>query len=86
MTRSIRLPHPVDTANSQIIWEDVSSIERAQTSPAANLTISGNTIHYPAGLAIDWVWAYALPTPTRCDGPGRCSVNLQGSRTFTASP
>ncbi len=76
----------VDAANAQITWEDVTSMTSAQTSPYAALTIDGNVIHYPAGMTIDYVQALAHPVPTRCDGPGLCLVNLQGSRNFTASP
>jgi hypothetical protein len=76
----------VDAANAQIIWEDVPAMANAEIWPSAPVQIVGNTIHYPAGLAIEWVQALAHPTPTRCDGPSVCNVNLAGSRSFVASP
>ncbi len=76
----------VDTASSQIIWEDVSAVSVAQVSPGAVVGIEGNAIHYASALPIDSVYAVSHPTPTRCDGPGLCMVDLAGSRSFTASP
>lgn len=76
----------VDSAQSEILWTDVDTIQVAQIQPAAVTQIEGNAIHYPQGLAVQWVSATAHPTPTRCDGPAICSVSVQGTRTFTASP
>jgi hypothetical protein len=76
----------VDTANSQILWTDVSTITSAEIVPGAPLQISGNAITYPAGLSVQWVSALAHPIPSVCDGPGLCTVNLQGSRNFLAGP
>jgi hypothetical protein len=69
-----------DTANSQIVWFDVTQITSAIVSPAAQTQIDGNTIHYTPGATIDFVDALAHPVPTRCDGPSVCTVNLEGSR------
>jgi len=75
-----------DTQNSRILWTDVTSITSAEIQPGGPIQINGNAISYPAGLQIQWVSALAHPTPSRCDGPGLCSVSLQGSRTFIANP
>jgi hypothetical protein len=75
-----------DTQNSQIIWPEVSSIASAEISPGTPTQITGNVISYPVGLQITWVSALSHPTPTRCDGPGVCTVSLQGQRDFLAKP
>lgn len=75
-----------DTQNSRILWTDVTSITSAQIQPGAAVQISGNAISYPQGLVVQAVYALAHPTPDRCDGPGVCTVSLQGSRTFVANP
>lgn len=72
----------VDTANNQIVWSDVSAITTAKLTPYAPVTIEGNVIHYPAGTVVDSVSAYAHPTPSTCDGPGLCVVDLTGNRAF----
>lgn len=76
----------IDAANAKITWFDVQSITSASVSPIVPVTIQGNTILYPPGSAIDWVDAYAHPSVTRCDGPGVCSVDLEGSRKLGINP
>ena len=71
-----------DTANAQIIWHDVSEIATAQVGPSVKTTIVGNAIHYPKGTDIVWVSATAHPKPTRCDGPGLCTVDMAGERAW----
>jgi hypothetical protein len=75
-----------DTQSSQIIWTDVATIASAEIQPGAALQISGNAISYPVGLQVQAVFALAHPVPTRCDGPGLCTVSLQGQRDFLAKP
>ena len=76
----------VDEASSKIVWQDVEQITSVQVAPAVKTTIVGNTILYPAGTHIDWVSAYAHPTPTVCNGPSVCTVDLLGSRDLTLRP
>lgn len=75
-----------DAANSQIVWTDVQHITSALVFPPATTTIEGNIIHYPAGHQIDWVQATSHPVPTRCEGPAVCTVDLQGTHDWKASP
>ncbi len=75
-----------DTQNARILWTDVTTISSAEIQPGGAGQISGNAISYPAGTQVQWVTATAHPTPSRCDGPGLCTVSLQGSRTFSANP
>jgi hypothetical protein len=69
-----------DTANARIVWEDVTTISTATTDPVVPLQLEGNIIHYPKGTQINWVSAWAHSTPTKCLGPGLCTVDLQGDR------
>jgi hypothetical protein len=75
----------IDATNSQIVWEDVTSITSAQVSNSAAVIV-GNTIDYTPGATIDWVEAYAHPVPTECSGPSLCTVDLTGSRTWMTNP
>lgn len=69
-----------DTANSQIVWNDVSQITFARVSPGVATQIKGNTIQYPPGTKIDWVSATSHPIATRCAGPALCTIDLTGER------
>ena len=75
-----------DVASSRLIWEDVPSVTEAQVAPPAPVHIQGNAILYPPGATISWVDAYAVPAPTRCDGPAHCTVFVEGSRDWTVNP
>lgn len=72
----------IDTANSEITWADVTAISSVKLTPSVTTRIEGNVIHYPAGTDVIGVSAYAHPTPTTCDGPGLCVVDLTGNRSF----
>ena len=76
----------IDSANAQVLWTDVSAITSAQVFPGGVTKISGNAISYTPGTQLQYVQALAHPIPTRCDGPGVCLVNLEGSRNFIANP
>ena len=69
-------------ASATITWNGVATITTAETSPIVPVTISGNTIKYPAGTAINWVSARSHPVPTRCDGPESCTIDLDGEATL----
>lgn len=71
-----------DSANHRIVWQDVPTITTAEVSPSQRVTIQGNAIVYQPGTEIDWVSAHAHPTATTCDGPGQCTVDVDGSRTL----
>jgi hypothetical protein len=75
-----------DPANSRVVWEDVTAVTSARVAPAAPVQIQGNAILYPPGATISWVDAYAVPHPTRCDGPATCTVFVEGSRDWTINP
>jgi hypothetical protein len=85
-TRLFQNQFSIDTAKSQIIWQDVTAITSATTFPGVPLTITGNIIQYPVGTDIVSVSAYAHPTPTRCEGPGNCLVDLTGAHAFHSTP
>ena len=83
-TRLFANQFAIDNAKSQIVWQDVTAITTAQTNPVVPIKITGNVITYAAGTDILSVSAYAHPTPTRCEGPGGCLVDLSAGHDFTA--
>ncbi len=85
-TRLFANQFSIDTANSQIVWQDVTAITSALLRPTVPVTIAGNVIHYPAGTNILSVSAYAHPTPMRCEGPSLCQVDLNGAHDFQSNP
>ncbi|HEY1554623.1 MAG TPA: hypothetical protein VGF94_07280 [Kofleriaceae bacterium] len=76
----------VDQDASTITWADVTQIQYAHIEPAANLTIDGNVIHYPAGMNVQEVHAHAEPVASRCDGPQQCGIDLTAGRQLTSTP
>ena len=82
MTRVYANDFVDDPVNNRITWQNVDLISTASLTPHVNIELSGNTITYPKGTVVEAVEGYAHPTPTRCDGPGECFVNLRADRTF----
>ena len=81
-TRLFTNQFDIDTASSRIVWQNVTAITTAQLTPSVVVQIEGNVIHYPPGTNVVAVSAYAHPTPTKCDGPSLCLVDLQGAHAF----
>jgi hypothetical protein len=75
----------IDAAASSVVWEDVSTITTAMTSPNTVTSIVGNTINLSPGT-LQWVEAYAHPVATQCAGPSECVVDVQASRNWTGNP
>jgi hypothetical protein len=72
-----------DVANSRLVWPDVDNISTARIEPyTENLKIDGSNIYYPVGTDVSYADALAHPTPTVCDGPGSCLVNLERANQF----
>ena len=89
MTRVFLSDFVNDTNKSTITWTNVPLISTASLTgsdlfhPHVNgISISGNVITYPKGTVVTEVDAFAHPTPTRCEGPAECLVDLEGTRTF----
>jgi hypothetical protein len=72
----------VDAAASRLVWQDIPEISTARLVPSVDVKIQGNSIYYPPGTVITYADAYAHPTPTQCDGPTTCTVNVERIRQF----
>lgn len=72
----------IDSAQSRVVWNDVSQITTATIEPEVQFQIDHNAIVYPAGTALTFVDATAHPTTSRCDGPSVCTIDLEGNRQF----